>query len=103
MIDNSSIAWISNLNKSILSMLSKERRTTISQLREYIENDGKINEDAIIYASSIGINIGKKPKLTTEKAQLEARSQELDVELSVVMEQLNSMGKGVSNGQSRKY
>lgn len=215
MIDNSSIAWISNLNKSILSMLSKERRTTISQLREYIENDGKINEDAIIYASSIGINIGKKPKLTTEnveisleelldtsiknieistrlfnvlnrhgfktlrdvvlnttkqfdilfnqgvvtkaelfdlihkfglffadeaptmklyseeistqldtttnglkskeeilldrykkltteKAQLETRSQELDVELSVVMEQLNSMGKGASNGQSRK-
>lgn len=215
MIDNSSIAWISNLNKSILSMLSKKRITTIGQLKEYIENGGKINEEAVAYASSIGINIDKKPKLTTEdvqisleelldtsikniemstrlfnvlnrhgfkklrdvvlnttkqfdvlfnqgvvtkaelfnlihnlglffadeasaikvyseeistqldtttdehkskeellldryrkltteKAQLEARTQELDSELSVVMEQLNSMGKGVSNGQSRK-
>ena len=48
------------------------------------------------------ILLDRYKKLTTEKAQLETRSQELDVELSVVMEQLNSMGKGVSNGQSRK-
>lgn len=209
MIDNSSISWISNLDKSSLSI------TTIDQLRKYIQNDGKINDEAIAYASSIGINIAKKPKLTnenveisfeelldtsirniemstrlfkaldrrgfktlrdvvlnttkqfdilfnqgvvtktelfnlihnfglffadeaptiklyskeistqldttadghkskeellldgyrkltTEKAQLEDRSQELDSELSVAMEQLNSIGKGVSNGQSKK-
>lgn len=211
MIDNSSIAWIENNNIK----LSRARKTTIGQLREYIENDGKINEEVIAYASSIGIDIGKKPKLTTEnievsleelldtsikniemsnrlfnilnrhgfktlrdvvlnttkqfdilfnnssvtkaelfdlihrfglffadeapamklyseeistqldtttdviksreeilldrykkltteKEQLEARSEELDSELSVVMQQLSSMGKGVSNGQSRK-
>ena len=41
-------------------------------------------------------------KLTSEKEQLEARTQELDSELSVVMEQLNAMGKEVLNGQPKK-
>lgn len=215
MIANSSIDWISNLSQSTLLMLSKGRKNTIGLLREYIESGGKINEDAISYATSIGISIEKKSKLSTsnteisieelldtsikniemstrlfnklnrhgfrtirdivihttndfdvlfntgtktkeeiftlihnfglffadelptmrvysneissqldstsdgtrtseelllerykklssEKTQLEARTLELDSELSVVMEQLNAMGKEVKNGQSRK-
>ncbi len=70
MINNSSIAWISDISKSSLWALSRENKTTIGMLKEFIENDGKINIEAVNYASSIGINIGKKEKISSLNTQV---------------------------------
>lgn len=64
MIDNSSVSWISGLDESIINNLTaKHKKPTIADLKNYVENGGKVNAESIGYALGIGIDIREKTKV----------------------------------------
>lgn len=104
-----------SLNKDKLRKLRNMGDKSFNEIINFVHDNGLLFADEVSTIKYYGSEIHKQLQnqtdnellqkyhsLVSERAQLEARSQELDLEISSVMEQLQSKNKEVQNGQSRK-
>lgn len=103
------------LSTDDLHRLRNMRSKDYEEIINLVHNKGLFFADEVskvqIYAEEIHKQLDKKVdtelqqkyrSLVSEKAQLEARSKELDLEISTVMEQLKSKNNEAKYGQSKK-